>query len=51
MKETIVHEGPRVEFLESKIPKPASNEVTIKVAVAGIVDISCKDLKHMQVVT
>ena len=35
MKEAIVHEGPRVEFLESEIPKPASNEVTIKVEVAG----------------
>ena len=35
MKEAIVHEGPRVEFLESEIPKPAPDEVTIKVEVAG----------------
>ena len=40
MKEAIVHEGPRVELLESEIPKPASNEVVIKVEVAGIVDFS-----------
>ncbi|KAL1607612.1 hypothetical protein SLS60_002546 [Paraconiothyrium brasiliense] len=35
MKELIIHEGPRVEQVESPIPVPQNHEVVIKVVVAG----------------
>lgn len=35
MHEIIVHEGPRTEAVDSPIPKPGSNQIIIKVEVAG----------------
>lgn len=35
MKEAIVHEGPKVEIIDSPIPKPGPDEVLIKVIVSG----------------
>jgi NADPH2:quinone reductase len=35
MKEVIVYEGPRTEIVETAIPEPAADQVSIKVEVAG----------------
>lgn len=35
MKEAIVHAGPRVEIIDSPIPKPEPGQVVIKVEVSG----------------
>ena len=35
MKEAIVHPGPKVQIVDSDIPKPQAGEVLIKVVVSG----------------
>jgi NADPH:quinone reductase len=35
MKEAIVHPGPRVEIIDSEIPKPAASQVLIKIVFSG----------------
>ncbi|KAK0251900.1 hypothetical protein LTR91_006450 [Friedmanniomyces endolithicus] len=35
MKEAIVHKGPRVEIIDSEIPKPGPGQVVTKVVVSG----------------
>lgn len=35
MKEAIVHVGPKVEIVDSPIPKPGPGQVVIKVVVSG----------------
>ncbi|KAK0336124.1 hypothetical protein LTR94_010109 [Friedmanniomyces endolithicus] len=35
MKEVIVHKGPRVQIIDSEIPKPGPGQVVTKVVVSG----------------
>lgn len=35
MKEVLVYPGPRTEIVDSPIPKPAANQLVIKVVVSG----------------
>ncbi|KAI7099531.1 hypothetical protein KC352_g35928, partial [Hortaea werneckii] len=35
MKEAIIHAGPKVEIIDSAIPKPKPGQVVIKVAYSG----------------
>lgn len=35
MKELLVHPGPKTETINSPIPKPAANQLVIKVKVSG----------------
>ncbi|KAK1000301.1 hypothetical protein LTR91_005745 [Friedmanniomyces endolithicus] len=35
MKEAIVHKGPRVEIIDSEVPKPGQGQVVTKVVVSG----------------
>jgi len=35
MKEAIIHPGPRVEIIDSPVPKPGPDQVVTKVIVSG----------------
>ena len=36
MRELIIHRGPRVEFIESRIPTPGAGKITIKVHAVAL---------------